>query len=408
MGQGQFSGALFLLLLMIYTKAVNWQPEEQPELPMFAVYESINLGLFDPPNGTSTSTALTLVRAPVTSSTPPQPVHPTFVLDPLRADRVFVTHSRGVHRLDMRGWVSGIAKVVKGTNQEIADALRVGDKSTNSTEVTWLLRTENRCVSIQDRFYSLATNTLSSAIIAASILNDVYLAYALLALDSTNSLSSFELAAAPAIVPTSRLARKQITAPVPIPARPAAPSQFIPFAPSQQVLAAPPKTYTSLLVTPFPIPTLPAYQPLPKASSGVVTPETLRTLGKHAERLRIDMANINAAQMALRVRTELQMKELQRQVERLGEMLRSVARVREAANGTTQRVERAAARQSEMSRRADIMLRKVVEAEGGEGSGEVQVAWGKELARMKTEVRGVNGGAGLKGRSEQVSISDID
>lgn len=114
---------------------------------MFAVYESINLGLFDPPKGTSTSTALTIVRAPAASPTPAQPVHPTFVLDPLRADRVFVTHSRGVHRLDMRGWVSEIAKVLKGTNQEIADALRVGNKQANSTEVTWLLRTENRYVS---------------------------------------------------------------------------------------------------------------------------------------------------------------------------------------------------------------------------------------------------------------------
>jgi hypothetical protein len=112
---------------------------------MFAVFESINLGLFDAPKGTaiSASTALTLARTPSTSQ-PPQQVYPAFMLDPLRADRVFITHSRGVHRLDMRGWVSRIAKVLKGNNQEIGEALRIGEKQEGLTEVRWLLRTENR------------------------------------------------------------------------------------------------------------------------------------------------------------------------------------------------------------------------------------------------------------------------
>jgi hypothetical protein len=113
---------------------------------MFAVYESINLGLIEPLKGTSTSTALTIANTSTTTSPPPQLVQPTFTVDPLRADRVFVTHARGVHRLDMRGWIAGIVKVLKGTNQELADALRVGDKQTNLTEVRWLLRTESRCV----------------------------------------------------------------------------------------------------------------------------------------------------------------------------------------------------------------------------------------------------------------------
>lgn len=114
------------------------------ELPMFAVFESINLGLFDPPKGTVTSNAVTLARA---SSAPRSPqAHPTFVLDPLRADRVFITHSRGVHRLDMRGWVSNIARVLKSNSQDIAGVLQVGDKQQGLTEVRWLLRTENRQV----------------------------------------------------------------------------------------------------------------------------------------------------------------------------------------------------------------------------------------------------------------------
>lgn len=369
-----------------WTKASTASTEES-ELPMFAVYESINLGIFDPPKSTvtSTSTALALVRAPTTSQ-PQQQVHPTFVLDPLRADRVFVTHSRGAHRLDMRGWVSKIAKVLKGNSQEIADALRVGDKQEGLTEVRWLLRTEN------------------SAIIAASILNDVYLAYALLVLDSAHSLKAFELAAAP-VVPPARAARKLLPAPaaVPSPPRPAAPSSFVSFTPAQPTLAAPPQSYASLLSTPFVCPDLPRYQPLtkPLSATGAVTAETLRTLGKHAERLRMDMASTRTAHEKLVIRTNLQLQETRRQVERLAEMVQMIGRVRSAAGRTTERVRQVAEKQGEMIKRADMMLRRVVEAEGGEGSAEAQATWAKELARMKVEIRGVNGEGGLKARSEQ-------
>lgn len=375
---------------------------------MFAVYESINLGLFDPPKGAvaSTSTALAIVRAPTTSQ-PQQQVHPTFVLDPLRVDRVFITHSRGVHRLDMRGWVSNIAKVLKGNNQEIADALRVGDKQEGLTEVRWLLRTENRYVTTAMN-YRCQLITFHSAIIAASILNDVYLAYALLALDSAHSLKAFELAAAP-VVPPPRAARKLLPAPaaVPSPPRPAALSSFVSFTPAQPTLAAPPQSYASLLTTPFQCPNLPRYQPLtkPLSATGAVTADTLRSLGKHAERLRIDMASIQSAHQQLLVRTNIQLQETRRQVERLAEMVQMIGRVRSAASRTTERVRQVAEKQGEMVKRADMMLRKVVEAEGGEGSAEAQATWGKELARMKVDIRGVNGEGGLKARSEQVRVS---
>ncbi|KAG8722485.1 hypothetical protein FRC08_001541 [Ceratobasidium sp. 394] len=361
----------------------NEQPTESSELPMFAVYESINLGLYDSPKGSGTSTALTVVRASTATSPSLQPVHPTFTLDPLRADRVFVTHARGVHRLDMRGWVSGITKALKGTNQELADALR-GDKQANLTEVRWLLRTEN------------------SAIIAASILNDVYLAYAFFTLDSTNSFSSFQLAAAPTTGSASRLSRKLITAPAPSTSRPTNSPAFVSFAPQPAATSAP-KTYTCLLTSPFTTPPVPQYRPLSKPLSAPTTPtpDTLRTLGKHAERLRLDIGNVHVAHSTLAERTDLQTRELQRQVDRLAETLRAVARIRDAASGTAERVRRVAERQAEMAGRADTMLRRVVEAEGAEGSSEAQAAWAKELARMRAEVRGVNGSAGLKGRSEQ-------
>ncbi|KAG9128345.1 hypothetical protein FRC07_000457 [Ceratobasidium sp. 392] len=364
----------------------NTYSAEDSELPMFAVYESISLGLFDPPKdgSTSTSTALALVRASATPSAPPQPVHPTITLDPLRADRVFVTHARGVHRLDMRGWVSGVAKALKGSNQELADVLR-GDKQANLTETRWLLRTDN------------------SAIIAASVLNDVYLAYALLALDSANQLRSFELAAAPTAVAPPRLSRKLIAPPAPNTSRPPSSPAFASFAPSQPTTASAPKTYPSLLTSPFTAPPIPQHKPLTKPLSAPTAPtaDTLRTLGKHAERLRVDIGQIHVAHATLSERTDLQTREVQRQVERLADMLRAVARVRDAANATAERMRRVAGRQAEMASRADIMLRRVVEAEGAEGSSEAQAAWAKELARMRAEVRGVNGSAGLKGRSEQ-------
>ncbi|QRV72489.1 nuclear pore complex protein [Ceratobasidium sp. AG-Ba] len=362
----------------------NTFSSEESELPMLAVYESINLGLFESPKNGVTSTALTLARA-LAAPAPPQPVHPTFILDPLRADRVFVTHFRGVHRLDMRRWTLNVAKALKGTNQELMDALRV-DKESNLTEVRWLSRAEN------------------GAIIGASVLNDVYLAYTLLVLDSTNALSSFELAATPTVAPAPRFSRKFIAAPPASTSRPPDPPAFVPFAPAQPVQTSAPKTYTCLLSSPFTAPPIPQYKPLSKPLSAPTTPtaDTLRTLGKHAERLRVDMGSLRVAHTTLLERTNLQGNELQRQVDRLGEMLRAVGRIRDAANSTADRVRRAAERQAEMAQRADAMLRRVVEAEGAEGSSEAQAAWAKELARMRAEVRGTNGSTGLKGRSEQV------
>ncbi|CAE7085971.1 unnamed protein product [Rhizoctonia solani] len=358
---------------------------EDSGLPMLAVFESINLGLFDPPESTTPSSSLALVRAPAPSSSP-QSIPPTFILDPLRTDRVFVTHSRGVHRLDMRGWATKVAGALRGSNQEFADALRIGDKQEGLTEVRWLHRTQN-------------------PIIASAVLNDVYLAYALLSLDSAHSLNIFELAAAPVVVPVSRPVRKQITAPPPVtsPPRSTATPQFVPFVPAQPSTTAPPQTYTSLLAQPFAIPSLPAYQPLskPLTATGVVTADTLRALGKHAERLRLNMVEIRAAHEKLLVRMKLQIREIPRQAERLADVMQMASRIRTASERTTERVQRAAEKQNEMVKRADLMLRKLIESEGGEGSAEAQQAWGKELARMKVEVRGVNGEGGLKARSEQ-------
>ncbi|CAE6426563.1 unnamed protein product [Rhizoctonia solani] len=368
-----------------WTKA-NLTSKEDSELPMLAVFESINLGLFDPLKSTtpSTSTSLALVCTPASAPLSEQ-IPPAFILDPLRADRIFVTHSRGVHRLDMRGWATKLAGVLRGNNQDFADALRIGDKQEGLTEVRWLHRTQ-------------------SPIIAAAVLNDVYLAYALLSLDSTHSLSVFELAAAPIVVPLSRPVRKQITAPAPAmtPPRSIAAPQFVPFVPAQPN-TTPPQTYASLLAQPFVIPPLPTYQPLtkPLAATGAVTAETLRALGKHAERLRVNMGEMRAAHEKLHIRTKLQIQETRRQVERLAEVMQMASRIRMGSARTTERVQRVAERQTEMLKRADLMLRKVVESEGGEGSTEAQQVWGKELARMKMEVRGVNGEGGLKARSEQ-------
>ncbi|CUA70126.1 hypothetical protein RSOLAG22IIIB_00473 [Rhizoctonia solani] len=359
---------------------------EDSGLPMLAVFESIKLGIFDPPKSTtaSTSASLALVRAPASSSSA-QSIPPIFVLDPLRADRIFVTHSRGVHRLDMRGWATKIAGALRGSS-DFTDALRIGDKQEGLTEVRWLHRT-------------------SDPIIASAVLNDVYLAYALLTLDSAHALSVFELAAAPAVAPLSRPVRKQITAPAPVtsPPRSIAAPQFAPFVPAQPSTTTPPQTYASLLTQPFVTPSLPTYQPLnkPLAATGAVTADTLRALGKHAERLRISKAEIRAAHEKASVRTNLQIREIRRQVERLAEVMQMTSRILLASTRTTERVQRAVEKQNEMVKRADLMLKKVVESEGGEGSGEAQQAWGKELARMKVEVKGVNGEGGLKARSEQ-------
>ncbi|QRW16097.1 nuclear pore complex protein [Rhizoctonia solani] len=285
----------------------NLASKEDAELPMLAVFESINLGLFDAPKATtpSTSTSLALTHFALIGS--------------LLLIRVVFTGSTCEEGL---------------------------------TEVRWLHRTQSTC-----HYLSLSTSP-----------------------ETNNGPSSYYL-----------------------PSRSTAAPQFVPFVPPQPSTTEPPQTYTSLLAQPFEVPVFTDHQPLtkPLAATGAVTADTLRALGTHAQRLRLNIAEIRAAHEKLVIRTNLQTQEIRRQAERLAEVMRMASRIRTASARTTERVQAVAEKQAEMIKRADLMLRKVVEADGGEGSAEAQQAWAKELARMKTEVRGINGEGGLKARSEQ-------
>lgn len=114
------------------------------------------------------------------------------------------------------------------------------------------------------------------------------------------------------------------------------------------------------------------------------------------------MLSVRSAHETLVSRSELQFRELRRQVERLGEICRMAGRTRGASVRTTERVRMVVERQGEMIKRADVMLKRVVESQDEQGSVEVRAAWSKELARMKADVWGIHGEGGLVGRSEQV------
>jgi nucleoporin NUP82 len=63
----------------------------------------------------------------------------SFHLDPLYADRVYVSHAFGIHILDMRRWLKSILGALKG-NQKRGELERVLKEETG-TEVTHVLNT---------------------------------------------------------------------------------------------------------------------------------------------------------------------------------------------------------------------------------------------------------------------------
>lgn len=88
--------------------------------PIFTVYESINLGLYEPS------------ELPQVSR-----FSPTLVPDPLYEDTFYIYHNRGAHAVVMKGWLENLRMVMNESESEEKNALEGIIKDVGPLEKFW-------------------------------------------------------------------------------------------------------------------------------------------------------------------------------------------------------------------------------------------------------------------------------
>jgi nucleoporin NUP82 len=400
--------------------------------PILAVYETIDLGLLSQATSSSPSPSSSDSRS--RSPSPPSlktvlaRSSPSFFLDPLYDDTVYISHAFGVHCLSMRNWIDGLRTALGGGNKGDEDgSLALGEffERAVGTEVVRVVDTVSE------------TDRTSAPISSIAIISDVYLSYSFLALTSSLQLVALPLSLRIASPPSSSLSASSNTPPPP--------STSVKSTSSTGSKPA----YTSLLSTqPFTLPqilsqpstSLPV-KPLFAAPSSstttgplsTITPSTLRTLGKSIQSLRSTLHDILSASSTVQARLDLQLLELSRQLQKTTKIetllspspVNSSSSTEPSPSTTTKspaalknRVDSVVRSQEVLIARVDKVLQKLMDQHQPVLS-DYEKEWFAELGRMKGEV-GVStldgqeterssgsttDGLGLKSRTAMVRFS---
>ncbi|KAG9317592.1 hypothetical protein JVU11DRAFT_1800 [Chiua virens] len=348
--------------------------KEDNELPMFAVYETIDLGL------------VSMLQTPSSSTEPLldllQANHPVILPDPIHDDTIYIYHAFGVHSLEFGELLDSLATALRADDDDGAGLSCMLEKEVG-TRVSTILNT----FSVQRRY--------SNPITALCVPNDVYLSYSILTLTSAFRIASFPLNLRTVISQkeTHSSSESSILAiTLPTSTEQSAPA---PIAPDGLLVPMDgPPAYVSLLGTePFVPPAiLTRSNSLPRLSSGttarelMLTPDTLRFLGSQVASMTTHMREVLLANKTAEARLDLQKVEFARTQGTCGEMLDRIEslkrRVRDIQGakeeGVVGRMQRMKATHKELMRRADRMLQL----------SESETKWFEELRRMKAEVIG--------------------
>ncbi|BGP22116.1 hypothetical protein JCM10295v2_000994 [Rhodotorula toruloides] len=351
------------------------EDEAETDLPTLAVYESIDLGLASELASSAVSSELSL-NAPV------------LVRDPLYPDTLYVQHKLGAHCLLLGTWLGELCEALRADAAK-EDGGEVGKvlAKRSGTEVMWVLKT----VGSGDEEGEESNPPLEGLV----IVNDVYLGYSLLLLTSSLQLVGIELA---------------------LRVDPSASALAAPSSPGPSASTATDKTpepaYVSLLDTPFTVPPLLSTSS-PSGVSAIprlartdqplsITPDTLRTFGKHVSAVQDAVRDLVSAADSVQGRLELQMKELARQVGKLGELdsLRGELGESVGATGLEGRLRTVEEKQRALLARTDRVLQRLVESHQPEISAHER-KWFDELERLEGQIVGDESGS-LESRTRRL------
>jgi nucleoporin NUP82 len=120
----------------------------------------------------------------------------------------------------------------------------------------------------------------------------------------------------------------------------------------------------------------------------MLTPDTLRYLGKTVERFTVQIRDIQLANGAAEARSELQQQEFARQEAKHAEMIEMIERLTDQRQTAFQeKLRRIQERQGNLLARFDRILQVMIAKASPELS-EHETKWFEELRRMKEEVNG--------------------
>ncbi|KAJ6599216.1 hypothetical protein DFH09DRAFT_1356311 [Mycena vulgaris] len=341
--------------------------KREAELPMLAVYETIDLGFI-----TVLSGQLDLLQGN----------HPVFLADPIHDDTVYVYHAFGVHTLNLGPLLQSLAVALRAGDDD-GTALGAALQKSAGTSVTPILTTfsvERKC---------------SNPVIAVAVPNDVYLTYSIFILTSAMRITTFPLNLRSDGPPSraksqplpqednAKSASKWLT---PCEGPPAYVSLLgnAPYAPPECLTRA----GSGLPVNPrLSLPPSPA-----KAGTGkgefMLTPDVLRYLGTTVGALCAQMQTVQLAYRAADARAGLQLGELARLSQKCGEMEATVSVLRGARRAQTEeRFARVREEQRALHGRLERMLRGLMDRASPELS-EYETKWFGELKRMQGEILG--------------------
>ncbi|KAI9513186.1 hypothetical protein F5148DRAFT_1273147 [Russula earlei] len=335
----------------------RWETRESSnaELPMLAVYETIDLGLIDTLSTTHPS-SLHLLEAN----------SPIFLPDPIHGDTIYVYHGFGVHAILLFKMLHTLSNALHSIASGAEGALLAALRSPVSAEVQPIVTT----FSVERR----ASNPVISVIVP----NDVYLNYSIYVLTSSMRVVSFPLNIRPGF--SSKDDHKSSV-------------------PDDRLLlpAEGPPAYTSLLGTKaWDPPTglsstgLPVTPRLatPETKEFSVTPTTLRSFSRKVDEIVTRIHGVETAYNQTNARIELQNEELKRQVKKVDEICTRLDDLRGARQDNTYtRMRETQARQQALLARLDRVLAELMKCTNPTPS-DHETKWFGELGRMQEQVLG--------------------
>ncbi|KAI0693564.1 hypothetical protein BC835DRAFT_1415823 [Cytidiella melzeri] len=356
------------LFLDVEKVEARWERKHRSnkaELPMLAVYESIDLGIVSALSQVSSRKGEPPVLDLIHGN------HPVLLRDPINDETIYVYHAFGVHVIELGSLLQKLANALRDdVSNEGDDSLGASLEASEGAMVRPLVTTfsvERKC---------------SNPVTAVTIPNDVYLTYSIFILTSALRIVTFPLTLQSEAPSTS--------------AEKSTPD------PKEDVLLIEnpkdgPPAYISFLSEPYSPPSnlasasgFPSNPRLAVPVKGEIqlTPDTLRYLASTVERLTGQMHEIQLAYRNAELRAQLQAQEFRRQQEKSKDILAlSESLQGKRQEQTNQKISEVQARQKELLDRTNRILRAMMKSASPELS-EHETKWFEELKRLQREIKG--------------------
>ncbi|KAL0949645.1 hypothetical protein HGRIS_009689 [Hohenbuehelia grisea] len=360
----------------------RWETKApSPDLPMLAVYETIDLGIVS-----SLNTLVSLPNEPSALDLL-QGNHIVFSTDPLHDDIVYAYHAFGVHALHLGPILQSLITALRADENDSDDGVSTKSSALETsagTDVRHILST----FSVERRS--------SNPVVAVSVPNDVYLTYSIFILTSAMRITTIPL-------------HVRSDSPRPPPKELPAPESNATLNPLVPVDGPPgfvsylgTESYVPPSILSRPSNGLPSNPHLSLPASNkhdfMLTPDTLRYLGTVVSKFVGQIREVQLAYWAAQTRATLHKREAEHQQQHCTQMLGLLRALREErCKRTADRIDAVREEQKKLLARLDRVLSNMM-ARASPGLSENERRWFEELKALKQEISGA-------GRYDEGSLS---